>query len=228
MENLFFSNFVWIIPLALVAIGYFGIAATGFFIVNMMRNAKESLKPIILNPDSQVMSHIREQYPWAEANGFEWVNSYQSVGSAVVAAWKKKGEPTIFCVYCLSNGKISRDFCTDLKEGALTTGSSPDAGLFPHAPGDYAQTFPNCTIEEQWNWHIHALEYLTKNHGSKVAEDKKSFEESFREGLKTSVEHVVSIPFWPLRVPYWFFVRRKRVLGKTVSELLHQGFLLNP
>jgi hypothetical protein len=226
MENFIFSNLIWIIPVAVIVVGFLGIAVTGMISVYMIKNTKELLKPIILNPQSNVMKTIQEHYSWTENNGFEWINSYQSIGTAVVGAWKKKGEPTFFYVYCLSNGKISREFATDFKEdGGLTTCDSPDAGLFPQRKGNYAQTFPNCSIEEQWNWHLHAFEYLTKNLRLEPASDDKNFEESFSKGTLDPVEYVSSLPFWPLRIPYWFFVRRKRVLGKTVSELLHAGLL---
>ncbi|NOY76107.1 MAG: CbrC family protein [Kiritimatiellaeota bacterium] len=226
MENFIFSNFIWIIPLFVIIVGFFGIVITGAINVSMVRNAKNPLKPIILNPKSDVMKTIQSHYAWTEANGFEWLNSYQSIGTAVVAAWKKKDEPTFLCVYCLSNGKISREFNTEFQDGGgLDTSDSPDAGLFPRREGDYSQSFPNTTIEEQWNWHSHAIEYLTKNLRLKFASDKRGFEEVFAEGLKAPVDYATSLPLWPLRIPYWFLVRRKRMLGKTVSELLHAGLL---
>ena len=225
MENFVFSNFVWIIPTTVVLVGFLGIAATGSIGVYMVKNTKNPLKPIILNPRSDVMKNIQEHYPWTSVNGFEWINSYQSVGTSVVAAWKKKDEPTFLCVYCLSNGKISRDFVTEFKDGGLSTGDSPDGGLFPHRKGDYSQVFPNSTIEEQWNWHLHAMEYLTKNLRIEIASGELDFEKSFAKGLKEPVEYVMSLPLWQLRIPYWFFVRRKRVRGKTVSELIHEGLI---
>ena len=226
MENFIFSNFIWLIPLALAGIVFFGIVITNAIVVYMIKYTKEPLKPIILNPQSQVMQSIQKFYPWAKENGFEWVNSYQTIGTAIVSAWAKKDEPTFFCIYCMSNGKISRYFVTEFNGGGgLSTSNSPDACMFPVRPGDYAQTFPNSTIEEQWNWHLHAREHLEKNLDVEICSNNSDFEKMFVAGVKRPIEYITTLPLWPFRAPYWFFVRRKRMRGKTVSELLHAGML---
>jgi hypothetical protein len=205
---------------------FFGIVIGNTTVVYMIKYSKNPLKPIILNPQSEVMQKIQEFYPWAKENGFEWVNSYKTFGSAVVAAWEKKGEPTFLCVYCLSNGTISRDFTTDFNDGGgLTTANSPDACMFPLSQGNYNQTFPNSTIEEQWNWHQHAIEHLKKNLNVDLSTDNPGFEKAFIKGVKGPVEYITSLPLWQFRAPYWFLVRRKRMSGKTVSELLNAGLL---
>lgn len=164
---------------------------------------------------------------WAEQNGFQFLGSYQvtALGTAYVAAWERVGEPTYFCVYCMGD-KVARDFVTILNgDGGLTTGNSADALLFPAAPGEYKQTFPGTLAEEQWERHLAAIEFLKQHRHATIRSRFRSFDEAFAEGVRGPAAYVMTLFLWPLRAPYWYFVRRSRMRGKPVEQLIQEGWL---
>jgi hypothetical protein len=214
---------LWI-PILLLVGAPLGIAAIASAFVLMFRYSKHPLTPKQPGECPDQMAAVGAYSEWAEDNGFTWIGAYSVTGGAFMAVWQMPEEPTYFCVYILPDGRQARDFVTILDgTGGLTTGDSPDACLFPTAPGEFKQTFPGCTAAEQHDIHGASLDYLKQAHRVSVRSDYGSFEEAFQAGMTEPMKYVMSLPLWPLRTPYWFFVRRKKVRNLTVAQLLERG-----
>jgi hypothetical protein len=161
---------------------------------------------------------------WAEKNGFQRIGSYTATGNAVVAAWGRGDEPTYFCVYVLVNNTMTFDFVTIINgDKGLTTSNSPDGCFYPTPPGDFKQVFPDYSIDEIWKKHKTTLEYLKSEHRVWAKSNYGSFEESFHEGIVGEMKYITSIPLWPLRILYWFFVRRIKMRGISVEMQISMG-----
>jgi len=46
-----------------------------------------------------------------------------------------------------------------------------------------------------------------------------NFEEDFTGALSQQSKHIRSLALWPLRIPWWYFVRRSQRHDKTLTQL---------
>lgn len=162
---------------------------------------------------------------WLDAEGFSPAGAYRvsnPMMSVELAAWQHPVEPIYICVYLLPNGQKSMDIVTLYSDDmALTTGTNRDGHTLPTSPGTFMQTFSNDSIESLWRKHLEAEQALIRYLRSKPSPTSMSFAEAIQDGMASQAGYVRSLPAWPLRMPYWFFVRRFRLHNKTVEEQLH-------
>lgn len=216
-----------LIPLLIVVLPFLAISGTlaaSVLIFRYRRDLMRAVDPVAFPKETKLALSLND---WAEEHGFSFLGSYQvnALGSAYVAAWEKEDEPTYFCVYYL-NQTLARDFVTILDgTGALTTGNSADALLFPCAPRDYKQTFPATTIQQQWDRHREALDFLKRSRDVKIRSDYATFEEALNAGLREPMKYVMSLFLWPLRGPYWYFLRRTKMRNLPVEDLIKRGWI---
>jgi hypothetical protein len=105
-------------------------------------------------------------------------------------------------------------------EKSLTSGTSKDGQLFPARAGGWKQSFPVSSASELWSRHKDALEYLSEVAGFQPAKGTRDLPDEFVRAMRSESEHVRSIPLWPLRIPYWYFVRRNVRHGKSIRQLM--------
>jgi len=159
---------------------------------------------------------------WASANGFEPVGVFRvdnMAGSPLVVAWARSGERTYLCAYLVVNNAPLVDFVTILDQGVLTTGKSKDGQLLPSSPGCFTQTF-TATTAVLWRHHQTGLKVLATKRRVLPLSGEGFLEEDFIEAMSRQADYVRSLVLWPLRIPYWFFVRRHVRHGKPVAQWL--------
>ena len=159
---------------------------------------------------------------WASANGFEPAGVFRvenMAGSPLVVAWARSGERTYLCAYLVANNAPLVDFVTVLDQGALTTGKSKDGQLLPSSPGCFTQTF-TATTAVLWRHHQTGLKVLATKRRVLPLSGEGFLEEDFIEAMSRQADYVRSLVLWPLRIPYWFFVRRHVRHEKPVAQWL--------
>ncbi len=158
---------------------------------------------------------------WLSSSGFHPEGAYRvdkMPGVAGLVAWKKDGESTYLCAYLLVNGQILIDVVTLLQSGMLTTGKSKDSQLLPYSPGNYMQSFTTTTVV-LYRRHQEGLQTLSRLKNLSPRSRGGTFEEDFASAMCEQVKYIRSLVLWPLRIPWWYFVRRSHRHNKTLDQL---------
>ena len=139
-----------------------------------------------------------------------------------VVAWTRSGERTYLCVYLVANVPPQIDFITIFERGSLTTGKSKDGQLLPNGPDRFLQTFA-ATTAVLWRRHEAGLKVLGAKRGLLPLATAGSLEQDFSDAVKMQASYIRSLPLWPLRIPYWYFVRRHLRHEKPVASRVHRS-----
>ena len=209
-----------LITIVLVAAGmWLVIAAVTFVQVRALGTA--SLAPYTPQEggaDTRIQA-TGHSHQWAQDNGFAFVGWFVMPGQpALIAAWQHADQPTFFCQYFV-RGQTTCDFATELaEEVSLTTGSTKDGQLFPCPPGHYKQTFTGLGLDQQWARHAEGVKYLADVGRARPASLDEPFEEVFVDAVRKEMAFIRGIPLWPLRAPYWYFVRRHLWHNRSIQS----------
>ncbi len=183
---------------------------------------------------------------WAEENGFHYVGLFR-IQVVLLAVWENPEKSTFLAQYLNFEGPFFEIETAFDKNISLTTGNVRDGMLMPFPRGNYTQSFPKKSLEELWERHLEAERYLTETGGAHLTpycselpwgnvhpEDPfekpgpSAVEISLTSGVRTQAKHVRSLLLWPLRWPYWYFVRRFTWVHKTIKEQVEMGRLALP
>ena len=206
------------LPPALIAIvAYYSVLAL----------SKAKVRPVDPEAHRFEYARAREYDEWARGEGFEWLGGYVvEAGSRVlIGAWQHAEQSVYFCVCCHAMGE-ALDLVTHFSGGVtLTTGSTKDSQLLPSPAGEFMQAFPGETHPELWDRHLLAEAFLTSKLNATAEPEDKPFDQVFTEAAHRQVDHVRSIPLWPLRAIYWFLIRRSRLAGKSIQDQHEAGLI---
>ena len=174
---------------------------------------------------------FRAEADWALAKGFaqfEGMYTFVVGAAAFVAAWRHMEHPTYFVL--LSTGpKKFFVFLTEFSEHSdLVTGSAKHFQLFPKPPGHYVQTFSKLSLDDLFARHLAAARYVTTAGAVQVKPTPWAFEDAFTKGEALQAAYLQSLPFWFLRAPYWYYVRKTRFHNKAIERLHKSGMLQLP
>ncbi len=162
---------------------------------------------------------------WVEEHGFEPTGAFHvthAAGLVDMVAWTKTGESTYLCIQVIAKSSTVIELVTTDADRSLTTTNAKDAQLFPNRPDGWQQQFSIDSASELWDRHQDALEYLGQIAGFHPADHMGDLCEDFARGMQSSCDYVRSIPLWPLRVPYWYAVRRISRRNKSVRQLAEE------
>lgn len=162
---------------------------------------------------------------WIATHNFEPTGTYRvtnMAGAPRVVAWTRSGERTYLCVYLVANLPPQIDFMTIFERGSLATGKSKDGQLLPNGPDRFLQTF-TATTAVLWRRHEAGLKVLGAKRGLLPLATAGSLEQDFSDAMKMQASYIRSLPLWPLRIPYWYFVRRHLRHEKPVASRVHRS-----
>jgi hypothetical protein len=160
---------------------------------------------------------------WAAAHHFQPAGAYRATHlAAKVVAWTQEGEPSYLCVYLIFNARTETEFITVCGEKVLATGRTKDTHLFPTPRGSWQQSFSTSSIGELWSLHLEASKYLSEITDFRPAKYAPNLQDDFTRAMRREAEHVRSLPLWPLRIPYWYFVRRNALHNKSIRQLMER------
>ncbi len=101
----------------------------------------------------------------------------------------------------------------------LAKRKSKDGQLLPSSPDSFMQTF-TATTAVLWRHHQTGLKVLAVKRSVLPLSGDGYLEEDFTAAMYRQSDHVRSLMLWPLRIPYWFFVRRHVRHEKPVAKWL--------
>lgn len=171
-----------------------------------------------------MFEEIAQAHQWAREHDFDFVG-YYSVLNVIMAAWQRPDRPMFYWVY-ITQGVLSSDLVTLFdREISLTTGNSPNPSFFPYPPECYVQTFSDLAAETHWNRHLDAEEFLMDRGGARLVARELDFVKTFESFMRDKMDYVRRIPYWYLRGPYWFVIRRQKWFGKSIMQQHEQGMI---
>jgi len=169
--------------------------------------------------------------PWLREHHFHWENAYHFhsfIGKVTIRAWRQPESATFLCQYVFQGGKTTTDIVSifsNEKRVGLTTGSTRDAQFMPHRPGICVQSFSGAPVATLWRRHTEAEVVVADVTGVSPEPVNKTFDELLLDAIRDQMQYVRSLPLWPLRAPYWYYIKRFRLHGKPVSALIEQGHI---
>jgi hypothetical protein len=179
-----------------------------FSVCSMARSPEPVLRP-------ELATKINASVPADTAlllqnNGFNFVAAY---GFHLVwfGIWTQKEGRSPIRYYCFAGTTNSRaeEFITVFSDDAsLTTTRTRSAFVFPRPFGAFMQAFPKAPISQLWDSHQRGEQYLVSEVAIPVKDCRLSYVERLKQGVVTQTAHIRSLPLWPLRGVYWFFIKR--------------------
>ena len=188
------------------------------------------LEPADPERDGPAIAAAQKLDAWMQAEGFELADCcvLNAMQRAFIAAWQHTDRMRYACIYQIGPQQaydIVTLFASDM---ALTTGSAVDGLLLPMPPGEYGQAFPKTSLEELWSRHTQSEAYLVQNGAVVLPAGDRPFADVFLPALRRHAAYVRSLPLWPLRGTYWFFVRRNRLKNLSVEQQVERGLVPLP
>jgi hypothetical protein len=171
---------------------------------------------------------VREHVDWATREGFDVVGTYtvDAMQRMFVAAWLHNEYPVYFCIYYHAQTETTVYDFVSLYEGdrGLTTGSTADAVFIPQPPDSYVQAFTDKTLDELWDLHLVSEQYVLNQLRLAPKRIDRPFEQVVIGAIHKQMGYVQSLPFWPLRTAWWYFVRRGRIVNLTIEQQQRKGY----
>ena len=171
----------------------------------------------------QVLSSGKVSVDWLSSEGFKPAGIFRIHSSMrpVVIGWRQAQRSTWVYFYIVLETTMAFEIASSFGDGSrLATSSSRDAQLFPTRPNVWLQSFTVSSVDELWCHHQAAIQYLKETSERNIAEDDKTLAEAMQETFQLQSRYLRSIPFWILRIPYWYFVRRFTLHGKPLADLV--------
>jgi hypothetical protein len=184
-------------------------------VVQMSRAACEPLDIATVTPP-EVVAVTNTFGPWLNANGFTPQGAYRFM-SIHLLSWRQESTWRYVAIYYKPS--VRYDIVTVFNEEQnLTSCSHGDAFVFPRPEGSYLQSKPGETLDALMAYHLEGEEFLVEHFKITKSGLQRPFLEYLNVGLKEQVALIRSIPFWPFRAVYWYFVRRKMMANRSVRQ----------
>lgn len=171
-------------------------------------------------------SIAKEYFSWTAANDFHnFLGGYYfgMPPGGFAAFWQHDSEPT-YLLLLIVRGQRVLNFATAFdKEYGLDTVSMASE-VYPAPPGHYKQTFSKLDLPQLYARHTEAARFLRTDGRLEFARTlPNSIAQAVSDDGKRQAAYVESMPLWPLRAPYWYYVRRLRLHNRTIEELHRKG-----
>ena len=201
----YFISFVWIVISAMC-------------LLNVLNMSKAKMN----RSDDSAATQSTEK--WARQNDFSFIGNYKMrIGNitATISSWKHLNKTLFFCKYYIVTSKqtvTSSEFVTLFDNNlSLTTGDKKSCHFFPSSKGSYMQSFSKLSFAEKYEKHLSMEKFLIQNAARQI-QIKKEFEQTFLDAMHNQMRYIRSLFLWPLRAPYWFFIRKHLWHNKSIEE----------
>ncbi len=202
--------------LILLVVLVFTVPASIFFSVRRMAKSP-AVTPV---PGSNIMVGLpADVESFLSSQNFRFFGAFR-FHSITLGVWTQPGSLPLHRVGLMRGpAGVVCEFITDFSDdNSLTTSRSRSAFMFPRRWGEFLQSFPRSTLDQLWNQHLQGVEFLTSREGIPVRECRGSYEERMRRAMSEQLAYIRSLPFWPVRGLYWFFVKRFLMQNKPIWE----------
>jgi len=192
-----------------------------YFLVRKMSEPEKMLKAIEGGLSANRERFIESQKAWLDSNELQRLTSFQ-FGAIQSVVFQQKGTQRFFIFHFHQNNtfEIESRFSED---SHLETSNSGSSGMFPARSKVYKQSYPGVTPEELWQRHLEGEAYLMQKFSIAWRPLNQPYEQVLTNSLRMTMNYVRSIPFYPFRALYWFFVTRYAVRNKSVQQQFPPG-----
>lgn len=224
---MFFSPTILIIVL-LILLFYF---APQIFVPIMVVTAsvekmREDKQKIVRTPgkDDKILENLSEDHKYfLQEHNFMFYASFQ-YEQVQFGLWEQRTTERTKEQYqrffTLMN-QIKAEFVTQFTEdSSLTTGGHDSAFMFPRPPESFAQSKKTNDLEQLWEFHLKGEKFLVEDYGVQMEEISKPVEKIINQELIDQGIYISKIPFYWLRAPYWYHIKRYQMLGVSIREQL--------
>jgi len=182
--------------------------------IRLERLQEAKARPIL----AEMLSHDFVDPKWLDEHYYEPLGVFRQ-GIIYMAVWQRGHERTYLAIYLAANRRRLADVETMFDDdGGLQTGSTSETHVVPPRPNHWKQSFSVKQLTELHQHHEEGLAFLQDTIGARPGQQEIPVEEEIIEGSRATCHFVRSIPLWPLRMPYWYFVRRHRLHGIGVRQ----------
>lgn len=223
----------------LAIIGGAALVVAGITIVTAVVTAQKniSLEPYTATGSraKRMIRSVAHLHQWAEQNEFKFLGYYNirvGFNKIFLAGWQRTDRPTFMCHYVIKAQNtvgratdIATEFANDI---SLTTVDTREGQFSPKPPKAYSQSFSRVDLDQQWNRHIEAENYLIDVGGAQLVNLDIEFEKEVVEAGRKQNEFIRSIPLWYLRGCYWYFLRKHLWHNKSIEAQHKQGMIRLP
>lgn len=203
----------------MVLLAPFVIATGVYFLVRKMSQPEKMLFPLPngLAPERQWV--VNGYGHWLQSQQLQTIGAFR-FGSLETIAFRQKGAPRFFSIVFSRMGVsfAVETFFDGTDSPSLETGTSGSTGMFPAPPRTYKQSFPGVTPDVAWQRHVDAEAYLIERFCLRYRPLTLPYEQILLNGVRTTTQYVRSIPFYPFRAVYWFFVSRRKANNRSIQE----------
>ena len=212
----------WITLLIMLPVlALLGVGSVVFQMVHRLSRPGAGIRPVAREDCPEDFARASELEAWASSRGFVFSGAFRFdvATSLFVAAWQRPGRSEYLLEY-QSPHLTHYDFVSLFAdEHALTTASTKDSLFLPQPIGLFVQCFPGVELDGLLKRHEDAKVYLCREYQLTESFQEAPIHELVNRAIARQMQYVRSIPFWPLRSPWWYFVNRETLKGRPVDVL---------
>lgn len=216
--------------IAITGIGYVLMAFVIYVQVLRMSRPEKACPPVTSKKSLRKLEQILGRWSgWDQEHGFVLGGNAEASG-CVVVLWHHVSRPLYFTVIVKPDGAEILELETVLRDPQmiLSTSNSPDNFLMPAPDGMFRQVFAGAYIEDLWDQHGQAEAFLLPRLNLDTVPAPRNAYEFMCDSTRGRISYVRSLPLWPLRWPYWFFLRRRLWRNRTIEQQLARGMIRIP
>ncbi len=174
---------------------------------------------------------MRDVSDWPAANAYEPDSRFEFDGLVGVDAlvdvlvWHNPEAHTYLVSYAVMD-KTWWEFVTLFRGqggnvlAGLTTSSVDDSLTLPSPPGHFIQAFGRLDRDGLLARHREGVALLQDRMGLRPVNPTQGTREMIIDSIECQIAHVQRIPYWYLKGPYWYFIRRRRRVNRPIAALL--------
>jgi hypothetical protein len=186
--------------------------------VRAMREGERKIKRTLDN-DNNVLEGIPESYRlFLDRNKFSFYGSFQ-YDQTEAEIWEQHLSNQPRRCFVLMKQSVP-DFVTKFNEQfTLSSAGHNAAFLLPRPYGAFLQSKLTKDIEQLWQYHMEAEHFLIEQQIVEIPQvDTISIEESINQFTVNQGIYINKIPFFWLRAPYWYYIKRFQMLDVSIQE----------
>ncbi len=182
----------------------------------------ETQSPLIRLPDLELHTQsLPPEVEFLQHQGFQYAGRYK-YGLIELTNWRQdlaQGAPLREISIMRVRHRTIYDFVSIIdSDHSLTTTTGNSAFVQPRPPGSFLQSTNKKDLRVVWEQHTEAERFIISKYSLTVGIVSKDFIERVNEGIKKQAQYLFSVRFWPLKAPYWYYIKRHLMVNKTVQQ----------
>jgi hypothetical protein len=171
-----------------------------------------------LKKDNESLDNLPDLYKdFLLENRFKFYGTFQ-VDAQYFSVWEQSSFPQrYFCLWQNNNP----DFTTLFSENVSLSSAGHDYGfMFPRPRNSFLQSKKTKDLDQLWRYHLDGEQFLMEEFGIQAHEITSKVEDVINQMQIDQGKYISKIPFFWLRAPYWYHIKRFKMLNVSIREQL--------